>query len=85
MDMKSWLKEVLKYNGLAQSAIDSLVGMEYEGNPVESEICLACYKEMKGGEMSKYLPCSHLFHGKCIDDHLKISKVCPACMEEVMV
>lgn len=54
--------------------------MEYEGNPLDSDICLSCYKEMQTGEMAKYLPCAHLFHVKCVDEHLKVSKVCPACM-----
>ena len=81
MDMNAWLNEVQKYNGLAQTAIDSLLEMEYEGNPLETDICLACYKEMKTGDMCKYLPCAHIFHGNCINQHLKISKVCPACME----
>lgn len=85
MDMNSWLSEVQKYNGLSQDAIDSLISMEYEGSPLDSDICLACYKEMQTGEMAKYLPCAHLFHAKCADEHLKLSKVCPACMEEVIV
>ena len=83
--MNAWLNEVQKYNGLPQSAIDSLCAMEYEGNSLDSDICLTCYKEMKSGEMSKYLPCAHLFHLKCIDEHLKVSRVCPACMEEVII
>ena len=49
MDMNAWLNEVQKYNGLPQSAIDSLCAMEYEGNPLDSDICLTCYKEMKTG------------------------------------
>ena len=44
MDMNAWLDEVQKYNGLPQASIDSLCAMEYEGNPLDSDICLTCYK-----------------------------------------
>ena len=38
--MKNWIENVQKYNGLPQSAIDSLCSMEFEGG--EQEMYLGC-------------------------------------------
>ncbi|XP_057461174.1 E3 ubiquitin-protein ligase At1g63170-like isoform X1 [Actinidia eriantha] len=53
-------------------------------NPVsilqECCICLSKYKEK---EEIRQLPCSHLFHNKCVDQWLKIISCCPLCKQEL--
>ncbi|KAK7320303.1 hypothetical protein VNO77_29650 [Canavalia gladiata] len=46
-------------------------------NP-ECCICLAKYKEK---EEVRQLPCSHMFHLKCVDQWLKITSCCPLCKQ----
>ncbi|KAK7276988.1 hypothetical protein RIF29_18137 [Crotalaria pallida] len=41
-------------------------------------ICLAKYKEK---EQVRQLPCSHMFHQKCVDQWLKIISCCPLCKQ----
>ncbi|KAL2332855.1 hypothetical protein Fmac_014068 [Flemingia macrophylla] len=41
-------------------------------------ICLAKYKEK---EEVRQLPCSHLFHLKCVDQWLRIISCCPLCKQ----
>ncbi|OAY23864.1 hypothetical protein MANES_18G113400v8 [Manihot esculenta] len=41
--------------------------------------CSICLEQLSIGSEGKKLPCSHLYHGKCIDEWLKKSKTCPLC------
>lgn len=43
-------------------------------------ICLAKYKEK---EEVRKLPCSHMFHLKCVDQWLRIISCCPLCKQEL--
>ncbi|KAL5548719.1 hypothetical protein UlMin_003950 [Ulmus minor] len=43
-------------------------------------ICLAKYKEK---EEVRQLPCSHMFHLKCVDQWLRIISCCPLCKQEL--
>lgn len=48
-------------------------------NP-ECCICLAKYRDK---EEMRQLPCSHMFHLKCVDQWLKIISCCPLCKQEI--
>ncbi|KAK3200147.1 hypothetical protein Dsin_023562 [Dipteronia sinensis] len=43
-------------------------------------ICLAKYREK---EEVRQLPCSHMFHLKCVDQWLRIISCCPLCKQEL--
>ncbi|XP_022717876.1 E3 ubiquitin-protein ligase At4g11680-like isoform X1 [Durio zibethinus] len=43
-------------------------------------ICLAKYKDK---EEVRQLPCSHIFHLKCVDQWLRIISCCPLCKQEL--
>ncbi|KAG8658396.1 E3 ubiquitin-protein ligase At4g11680 isoform X2 [Manihot esculenta] len=43
-------------------------------------ICLAKYKDK---EEVRQLPCSHMFHLKCVDHWLRIISCCPLCKQEL--
>ncbi|XP_050220077.1 E3 ubiquitin-protein ligase At4g11680 [Mercurialis annua] len=43
-------------------------------------ICLAKYKDK---EEVRQLPCSHMFHLKCVDQWLRIISCCPLCKQEL--
>ncbi|KAI5321361.1 hypothetical protein L3X38_030432 [Prunus dulcis] len=43
-------------------------------------ICLAKYKDT---EEVRQLPCSHMFHLKCVDQWLRIISCCPLCKQEL--
>ncbi|KAM1250944.1 hypothetical protein TB2_032992 [Malus domestica] len=47
----------------------------------EGEVCCVCTEEFVAGSKDvKYLPCSHVFHGKCIGAWLRERKdSCPVC------
>ncbi|KAJ4828780.1 hypothetical protein Tsubulata_023757 [Turnera subulata] len=47
---------------------------------VECCICLAKYREK---EEVTQLPCSHMFHLKCVDQWLRIISCCPLCKQEL--
>lgn len=42
--------------------------------------CLICYDQFVPTDIVRILPCNHILHIHCIDDHLKnISHLCPYC------
>ncbi|XP_031101023.1 E3 ubiquitin-protein ligase At4g11680-like isoform X2 [Ipomoea triloba] len=65
-----------KYNQVGSCNIDST----NSGFHQECCICLASYSEK---EEIRQLPCSHIFHLKCVDQWLRIISSCPLCKKEL--
>lgn len=61
-------------HGLTPDELRHLVEVPYKGT--QKEECL-CGGELLRGDVVKYLPCTHVFHSKCIDDWLSRQAVCP--------
>ncbi|KAF5730450.1 E3 ubiquitin-protein ligase [Tripterygium wilfordii] len=59
--------------------LDNDIGSSSTDDP-ECCICLAKYREK---EEVRQLPCSHIFHLKCVDQWLKIISCCPLCKQEL--
>ncbi|KAF6153818.1 hypothetical protein GIB67_001051 [Kingdonia uniflora] len=59
---------------------DSDCNSDLENENSECCICLAKYREK---EEIRQLPCSHLFHLKCVDQWLRIISCCPLCKQEL--
>jgi len=47
--------------------------------PTDKSTCSVCLSDFQEGDTLKTVPCMHLFHTECIDEWLKMSKVCPVC------
>uniref|UniRef100_T1IUL2 RING-type domain-containing protein n=1 Tax=Strigamia maritima TaxID=126957 RepID=T1IUL2_STRMM len=47
------------------------------------EVCVICLEEEKFGQHVKDLPCSHVFHSKCIDTWLLKNYSCPLCRKDL--
>jgi len=41
------------------------------------ENCCICLNDFEEGDKVRSLPCLHKFHVQCIDEWLKLNKVCP--------
>lgn len=52
----------------------------YQTQPEECCICLSNYLE---DEEVRQLPCSHLFHLRCVDHWLRIISCCPLCKQQL--
>lgn len=50
---------------------------------VEYPECCICLTKYKEKEEVRQLPCSHLFHLKCVDQWLRIISCCPLCKQEL--
>ncbi|KAL6615866.1 hypothetical protein ACP70R_038136 [Stipagrostis hirtigluma subsp. patula] len=53
---------------------------EHDDQHEECCICLAQYREK---EEVRQLPCTHMFHLKCVDRWLRIISSCPLCKQEL--
>ncbi|KAK8674373.1 hypothetical protein V6N13_112665 [Hibiscus sabdariffa] len=45
--------------------------------------CMVCLEEFKVGFEASQMPCSHIFHGGCIERWLNQSHYCPICRFEM--
>lgn len=41
--------------------------------------CVICLEDLSEGREAVSMPCSHLFHGDCIEEWLNTSHKCPIC------
>ncbi|MBA0610169.1 hypothetical protein Godav_011049 [Gossypium davidsonii] len=49
----------------------------------DEEDCMVCLEELEVGFYASRMPCSHTFHGDCIEKWLKQSHYCPICRFEM--
>ncbi|TYG71906.1 hypothetical protein E1A91_D05G417500v1 [Gossypium mustelinum] len=49
----------------------------------DQEDCMICLEELEVGFYASRMPCSHTFHGDCIENWLKQSHYCPICRFEM--
>ncbi|KAF6165943.1 hypothetical protein GIB67_012840 [Kingdonia uniflora] len=62
----------------SQSAIDALeIKKVDEGDSTQA--CVVCLEEFSPGMDVTRMPCSHMFHGRCIVDWLHQKNECPLC------
>ncbi|EXB93459.1 E3 ubiquitin-protein ligase hrd-1 [Morus notabilis] len=45
--------------------------------------CLVCFEDFMVGYEATRLPCSHIYHGNCIQKWFRKSKFCPLCRFEM--
>ncbi|KAB2047896.1 hypothetical protein ES319_A13G077700v1, partial [Gossypium barbadense] len=49
----------------------------------DEEDCMICLEELEVGFDASRMPCSHTFHGDCIEKWLRQSHYCPICRFEM--
>uniref|UniRef100_A0A2P2KXD9 Uncharacterized protein MANES_11G102000 n=2 Tax=Rhizophora mucronata TaxID=61149 RepID=A0A2P2KXD9_RHIMU len=72
--------------GLSDDTISSLPSIKYKSGSSQngsSDSCVICREDYEDGETLTFLSCKHTYHLECINDWLKINKVCPVCGVEV--
>jgi len=69
-------------HGASKFAIQSLAVSKITDD-TEAKSCVVCLTDMAKGEKIKILPCTHIFHIKCIDKWLKVNKLCPICKRNI--
>jgi len=67
--------------GATKKMIKKLKSKAFQSDDVKKDDagCAICLGEYEEHEIIRYLPCSHHFHGECIDQWLRINKSCPLC------
>ncbi|XP_044489921.1 E3 ubiquitin ligase BIG BROTHER-related-like isoform X1 [Mangifera indica] len=72
--------------GLSTHALASLPTINFRTGSSQSEgndLCVICRVDYEDGETLTLLSCQHAYHSECINDWLRINKVCPICLTEV--
>ncbi|XP_028065242.1 E3 ubiquitin ligase BIG BROTHER-related isoform X2 [Camellia sinensis] len=72
--------------GLSSDTIASLPSMNYETQSTQdgnNDSCVICRLDYEDGDTLTVLSCKHLYHSECINNWLRINKVCPVCCTEV--
>ncbi|KAK8519034.1 hypothetical protein V6N13_017717 [Hibiscus sabdariffa] len=72
--------------GLSADSLASLPSVKYKAGSSQigsNESCVICRVDYEDGDSLTVLSCKHLYHPECINNWLKINKVCPVCSAEV--
>ncbi|CAF2077564.1 hypothetical protein Bca4012_090247 [Brassica carinata] len=72
--------------GLSADTIASLPSKRYkdgENQNGTNESCVICRLDYEDDDDLILLPCKHSYHSECINNWLKINKICPVCSAEV--
>ena len=88
IDPQEFLQSLgLRERGLDQETMQGLATVKFNKDKSknldeESKKCSVCLTDFEDGEMIKFLPCTHRFHGDCIDPWLKDHSTCPLCKKD---
>ncbi|KAG7030792.1 E3 ubiquitin ligase BIG BROTHER-related, partial [Cucurbita argyrosperma subsp. argyrosperma] len=72
--------------GLSADTIASLPSINFKagsGQTGSNDSCVICRLDFEDDETLTVLSCKHSYHSECINNWLKINKVCPVCSAEV--
>ena len=72
--------------GLSTDTIAGLPSVNYKTGSDQhgsNDSCVICRVDYEDDESLTVLSCKHLYHPECINNWLKINKVCPVCSTEV--
>ncbi|KAJ4894078.1 E3 ubiquitin ligase BIG BROTHER-related [Raphanus sativus] len=72
--------------GLSADMIASLPSKRYKDGDNQNgtnESCVICRLDYEDDDNLILLPCKHSYHSECINNWLKINKICPVCSAEV--
>ncbi|KAJ7942646.1 E3 ubiquitin ligase BIG BROTHER-related [Quillaja saponaria] len=72
--------------GLSADTIAALPSVNYKTGCSQNgsnDSCVVCRLDYEDGETLTVLSCKHSYHSECINNWLKINKVCPVCSAEV--
>ncbi|XP_052204396.1 E3 ubiquitin ligase BIG BROTHER-related [Diospyros lotus] len=72
--------------GLSADTIAALPSVNYKTNSTQdgsNDSCVICRLEYEDGDTLTVLSCKHSYHSECINNWLRINKVCPVCSTEV--
>ncbi|KAJ4839532.1 hypothetical protein Tsubulata_037058, partial [Turnera subulata] len=77
-------EEISRPKGAASSAIEALPKYTVTNlSNGDSRMCEICMEELRIGSPLTLMPCSHEFHGPCVEQWLKVSYMCPLCRFEL--
>ncbi|KAM8847825.1 E3 ubiquitin-protein ligase RNF38-like [Synchiropus picturatus] len=70
-----------KLRGLTKGDIEQLPSYRFNPNNHQSDqtLCVVCMSDFETRQLLRVLPCSHEFHGKCVDKWLRANRTCPIC------
>ncbi|KAH1098689.1 hypothetical protein J1N35_015610 [Gossypium stocksii] len=72
--------------GLSADSLASLPSINYKAGSSQTgsnDSCVICRVDYDDGDSLTVLSCKHSYHPECINNWLKINKVCPVCSAEV--
>ncbi|XP_027363046.1 E3 ubiquitin ligase BIG BROTHER-related [Abrus precatorius] len=72
--------------GLSIDTIACLPSVNYKSGSDQhgsNDSCVICRVDYEDDESLTVLSCKHLYHPECINNWLKINKICPVCSTEV--
>ncbi|XP_068643544.1 E3 ubiquitin-protein ligase At4g11680-like [Aristolochia californica] len=69
--------------GASDDQLSCLPKWKFKEVSDENSECCICLARYRDKEEVRQLPCSHLFHLRCVDQWLRIISCCPLCKQEI--
>ncbi|XP_065056196.1 E3 ubiquitin-protein ligase RNF13-like [Rhopilema esculentum] len=78
-------RRIIRNSRLSRESLKSIPTKKFKKGD-DYDICAICLEEFEVGEKLRILPCSHVYHCKCVDPWLTGGKKsCPVCNRPVLV
>ncbi|KAE8668299.1 E3 ubiquitin ligase BIG BROTHER-related [Hibiscus syriacus] len=74
--------------GLSDDSLATLPSIKYKAGSSQfgsNDSCVICRVDYEDDDSLTILSCKHSYHPECINNWLKINKVCPVCSAEVLI
>lgn len=83
-ELLSTLDEMTEKQGASDEQIRSLVPASFSDVPstLSMNHCTICLEQFTKKDTVKCLPCSHVYHDRCIDEWLSRKPNCPVCKQD---
>ncbi|PVU94079.1 hypothetical protein BB561_002821 [Smittium simulii] len=73
-------KSIFKSTSSKSSSPLPVLKLEYK----DDCLCSICLSDYEDGDSLRLLLCNHHFHSECLDQWLKVNRICPLCKKDVV-
>jgi hypothetical protein len=84
-DVGLGLQEMAQFRHRGVRNVERFPVHVHDGGPLpeDKNTCSVCLSNYTEGQEIRTIPCLHFYHKECIDEWLRVSRLCPICKTEI--